>query len=403
MKPLSFFRFWLLGAAPLFLWSIAATQDADESNSQANSFGDRNQVMQNYTSPISSSQSDLIPYVGDAPLVDSLYVVGPGDLFQISFEASSVEKQVNPEGNIILNRIGIIHVGGLTLKAAETRILDYLQTAYRRSNCFVNLRRPKTIRVFITGAVNLPGIYQLPGNFRLSDALNMAGNFSVLAQRQDIQIQSGDSIRIGNIQKFMSMGDLSFNPYLTQGCIIKVPFIDYDKPWVTVARDSETFVIQMNPGENAQDLMLSSYSFAFPATYSALLVREKGRKDSLLTPSEAAHYKPLPEARIEVLSSREQVFVAGAVAKPGFLSYRSDHQIIQYISEAGLSTASKISDKLEVIHKNGQRETLPLEATLQPGDVVYVDQNTQQIFLIYTPILLSIVSLTLALLTLRGN
>jgi len=411
MKTFTLVRLCPLVATFLMLWSATAAQQQDDVNSQNNSDNSDNSLslpshsrLQNY-SAVSSNQSDanLNSYATDYPVVDTLYKVGPGDVFQILFDFSSMEKQVNPEGNIILNRIGVIHLEGLTLKAAEKLILDNLQTTYKRANCFVNLRQPKMVRIFVTGAVNAPGSYEVPGNYRISDALKMAKSFSVLAQRGSIQLQSGEDVQTVDLRKFLQAGDLNSNPYVTQGCIIKVPFVDYQKPWVTVARDSGSFIIQMQPGETVQDLVLNSYTGSTVEPYSSLLVQEKDGKESLLSPGDAAQYKPMSGARIEIVSSKQGIFVAGAVSKPGYLAYRSDHKVIQYISEAGLLTTSKISKKIEVIHRDGTRDDIPLQGTLQPGDVVYVDVNTEQRFLLYTPILLSIVSLTLALLSLNGG
>jgi len=351
----------------------------------------------------STLKSDQEPFVGDFSLVDSVYIVGPGDLFQIFSESFSIEKQVNAEGNLILNRIGVLHVDGLTLKEARKLILDNLQTSHKRANCFVNLSKPKVMRIFVTGAVKNPGVYQVNGNNRLSDGIELAKGFSLLAQKSEIQLISKDgSSQNISLKKFLSSGDLQSNPYLTQGCIIHVPFIDYAKSWVTIRTDSGSFVVQVEPDETILDLIIKSHSFAPPEPFSAVVVTEKNGKDQLLSPSEASKYKPLSEARIEVLTSRQEVFVGGAVSKPGFQTYNSNHKIIQYISEAGLTTSSKIPDEIDVIRKNGKREKVALQEPLQPGDVVYVDMNTEQRFLIYTPILLSIVSLTLALLSLKG-
>jgi hypothetical protein len=49
-----------------------------------------------------------------------------------------------------------------------------------------------------------------------------------------------------------------------------------------------------------------------------------------------------------------------------------------------------------VIRGDGKREALPLQDSgVRPGDVIIVGQNAEQKFLLYTPILLSIVSLAL--------
>ncbi len=359
--------------------------------------------LQDYSEPATSLKSDATPYVADFLVNDSLYKVGPGDYFQIFVESATMERQVNAEGNIVLNRIGIAHVDGLSLRAAENLILDRLQTAHKRTNCFVNLSRPKMMRIFVTGAVKDPGIYEVPGNYRLSDGLREAKGFSLLAQKSDIRIVSQDGqVQQVNLRKFSVNGDLQSNPYLTQGCVIQAPFMDYSQPTASIKMDSGSFVVQLEPDETVLDVMLKANSFKPPAPYSAVLLREKDGKEQLLTPGEVSSYKPSAGSSMEVLSSKQEVFVGGAVSKPGFQAYNSNHKIIQYISEAGLITSSKIPHKIEVIRKNGSRENVPIEEALYPGDMVYVDQNGEQRFLLYTPVILSFVSLTLALLSLKG-
>ena len=393
----SVFRFQFVLITFLLLWSGASALDPDESN-----FGGMHSLSKYQGSDYSPSslKSDLDPFIGDYPQMDSLYKIGPGDLFQIFFDASSVEKQVTPEGNIVLNRIGIIHLEGLTLTEAKKIILDNLQASYKRTNCFVNLSKPKTMRIFVTGAVNEPGVHQVPGNFRVSDALKIAKGFSVMAQKGNVRIQAVDgSVQTINLSKFLKEGDLQSNPYLTQGSVIQIPFLDFKQSWATIVRDSGSFIIQLVPGETVRDVIFKSYSLSPSDPYTAILVSEKDGKDTLLSPSEAAIYEPRSEARIEALPSKQKIFVAGAISKPGFIPYHSDYKIIQYISEAGLLTSSKISRKIEVIHKDGR---LSLQSVLSPGDAVYVGQNFEQKFLIYTPVILSFVSLTLALLSLNG-
>ena len=256
----------------------------------------------------------------------------------------------------------------------------------------------------MTGAVNAPGVYNFPGNFRLSDALLAAGGFSILAQKGSVRIQSGDgSSRMVSIRNFLLGGDLEGNPFLTQGCIIQVPVLDYQKPWVTVMRDSTSYIIQMEPGETVMDAILKTYSYNPPAPFSAVLISEKGAKDTLLSPSDAASFQPKPQANIELLSPKLGVYVAGAVATPGPQIYRSDRKVLQYISSAGLLSSTKIEDQMEVFRKTGQRETVSSNDVLRPGDIVYVRQNAEQKFLIYAPLVLSIVSFALSLLILSGR
>lgn len=336
-----------------------------------------------------------MPYSSDQSVVDSLYIVGPGDVFQIVYEANAVEKQVTPEGSISLNRMGVVQLQGLTLREAKKRILDRLLTSYRRENCSVTLARPKVMKIFLTGAVNNPGTLEVPGNFRLADAIRAAGGFSGMAQKEGVEIIAGGTKRTARVQKFMREGDLASNPYLTQGAVIHVPFVDYSKTWVTVRRGGETFTVQTMPGETLVDAVFKSYGFSSPAPYIAILVREKGKPDSVVAEYEAQSYVPGPQAYIEVISARSEVFVAGAVAAPGAQPHVSSRRLIQYISSAGLLFSSRVPAKITVIRKDGKREAVSIQSPAEPGDVLFVGQNAEQKFLIYTPILLSVVSLAL--------
>jgi protein involved in polysaccharide export with SLBB domain len=350
-------------------------------------------------SEMGSLSSDSRPFVGDVSMDENSYKIGPGDLFQFFVESSSFERQVNPEGNILITRIGAVHVEGLTLREAKSLLLDKLGTAYKRSNCFVNLSRPKLMRVFVTGAVQSPGVQEIPGNYRLIEAINRAGGYTPQAQKNKILIISGaDTIKKVDLREFILAGNLDANPYLCQGCLVQVPFLDYTRPWVTIRHDSVTAFIQTGAGESAQEIVRKAFMFQATPMYTTILVKEKDGRNRLLLPGEEARYVPESEAVIEMVYARHEVFVGGAVQSPGFQNYRSDRKVVEYISRAGVLTTSKVPDRVLVIHRDGKRELMPIQGSdLRPGDVVLVKQNAEQKFLLYTPILLSIVSLTLVI------
>jgi protein involved in polysaccharide export with SLBB domain len=349
----------------------------------------------------SSLPGDVTPFVGDFPVIDSLYMVGPGDRFQIFYESNSIEKQVNPEGNIILSRTGILKLEGLNLKVAKRLILEKIQSVHKRNECFVNLAFPKSMKVFVTGGVVAPGGYQIAGNLRLSDVLALARGFSQSAQKDSVYIVDADGARKGiNISRFLIDGDLESNPYLAQGAIIHVPLIDMNQPWVSVRRDSAVLNLPLRPNENLHDILFKFHSFNSPPTFSRIVVKEKSGREAVLTSGEMAGYRPESEAKIEIMPLRWEIYVGGAVLRPGYQLYRSDFKMAQYISEAGITTSSKISSKMEITHSDGTRETVAIkDAIPRPGDMIYVDQNVEQRLIIYTPILLSLVSLMMAFFT----
>ncbi len=346
--------------------------------------------------------SDAQTFVGDVSLVETAYKVGPGDLFQFFIEASAFERRVNPEGNILMPRIGSVHVEGLSLGEAKKLLLDRLETSFKRTNCFVNLSRPKMMRVYATGAINGPGVYEVPGTDRLLDLLRRAGGFSAQAQRGSVLIVSGkDTIQKINIRDFKLIGNLESNPYLCQGCVVQVPFLDFHQPWVVLRHDSTAQYIQLNEGESTQEILRKAYSYDPSPVFTSILVREKNGSNQVLLPADVSSYKPGSEAVIEMSFTRNDVFVGGAVQTPGYQAYQTDRKVVEYISRSGILTTSKIPNRILVIHRDGKRGSLSLQSSdLRPGDVVIVKQNTEQKILLYTPILLSIVSLGLVILQL---
>lgn len=345
---------------------------------------------------LSGVSSDLQALASDAPLDENLYIVGPGDLFQIFVESNALEKRVTPEGQIILNRIGAVTLEGLTLKEAKKKLLDKLQTAYKRTNCFVALSQPRIVRIAVAGAVAYPGIYEMPGNYRMTDAIRRAGGYTGQAQKGMIEIVADGRTETIDTKEFLINGNIEANPYVCQSCVLKVPYVDFSKPWVTVRRDSVTMYVPVAEGENAYDLIMKAYSFRPNVVFSTVAITELDGSSSTLSPAELRGYKPKSEAVLEVSTERHELFVGGAVQLPGFQKYRPGRKVSEYISQAGLNHTSKVSKNITVIRKDGKKQSLPLQSTnLFPGDVLLVQQNLEQKFLIYTPILLSVVSLAL--------
>jgi hypothetical protein len=178
--------------------------------------------------------------------------------------------------------------------------------------------------------------------------------------------------------------------------VLKVPYVDFTKPWATVRRDSVTLFVPLAPGETVHDVIMRAYAFRTPVVFSSVSVKEKNGDTVSLSPGQIANYTPRAEAIIEVATERHEVFVGGAVLLPGYQKYRPGRKVAEYVSNAGLLPSSRVSKKIPVIRKDGSRGLLSLQsADVLPGDVLLVNQNVEQKFLIYTPIFLSMVSLAL--------
>jgi len=216
-------------------------------------------------------------YITDFALDEIKYIIGPGDLFEIYIEKNKYIKEVNPEGKILLKKIGEINVNNFTLKEAKAEIIYRIKKYNNIARSYVNLFLPKKIRVFITGAVSKPGIYEVAANHRLTDVLTRAKWFRTDARKSLITItpKNGKSISI-NIGKFLVNGELESNPYIGQGFVIHVPFVDYTENTVTIRYKDWNVDVQVEDSETIADVILkfNSYQYAPPKNPIEIILRK---------------------------------------------------------------------------------------------------------------------------------
>lgn len=113
-------------------------------------------------------------------------LIGPGDLLQVSvFGAPDYDKQVrvNAEGEVTLPLAGTVKIGGLTTTQAEAIIAKKLGDGGYFNDPKVSVLEKEfgTQGISVLGEVARPGIYPLPGNRSLFDALSAAGGTTARA------------------------------------------------------------------------------------------------------------------------------------------------------------------------------------------------------------------------------
>jgi protein involved in polysaccharide export with SLBB domain len=156
------------------------------------------------------------------------YVLGPGDEIVVSLWGEinrSYPLEITPEGLVLLPHVGEILVGQMTLEQAKKNILDRLSRRYKDVAISVSLSKVRRFRVFVIGAVNLPGTYTASAIDRVSMLVDLAGGFIPNASRRNIKVKRGDSTAIAaDLTRFIAVGDLEDNPHLLDGDVVTVPF-----------------------------------------------------------------------------------------------------------------------------------------------------------------------------------
>jgi len=124
---------------------------------------------------------DLSKPTETAPPPD--YIVGPEDVLRIDVfdvkELTDVEVRVDNDGTIALPGIARVRAAGLTPKQIKTELESEWGKAYLESpQVSVFVKEFHAQRVAVIGAVEEPGLYDLPSARTLIDMLSMAGGLS---------------------------------------------------------------------------------------------------------------------------------------------------------------------------------------------------------------------------------
>jgi protein involved in polysaccharide export with SLBB domain len=185
----------------------------------------------------------------DKKIDPSIYILGPGDVLSI-FIWGNVEAQyqlsITPEGMLLVPEIGPIEIAGLSLTDARQKISDELKLKIRNIASTVSLVDLRTFKVFVGGAVSMPGAYPATAMTRASEVIALAGGFLVppppevleLARRKNdiykrefrnssmrnirIYRQNGDTLG-ADILRLRLAGNSAFDPLLIDGDEIFVP------------------------------------------------------------------------------------------------------------------------------------------------------------------------------------
>lgn len=158
------------------------------------------------------------------------YVIGPGDELIIDIYGATQESNaltVSPDGDVVVPDYGPIHVCGLTMSAAQSRIRSKLGSYFQSSEIKTTLGQTRTIMVNVMGEVKAPGTYSISAFSTVFHALYMAGGISDLGTLRSIKVyRQGRQISVVDIYEFILNGRLAGNVRLQDNDVIQVGAYD---------------------------------------------------------------------------------------------------------------------------------------------------------------------------------
>jgi polysaccharide export outer membrane protein len=171
------------------------------------------------------------PMTGATAPLRSDYVIGPGDLLQITVwknDTLSRVVPVRPDGKISLPLLQDIMASGLTSMQLRDKIATALGEFMPNPEVTVSVSDVRSMRVSILGEVAKPGVLELRGQTTILEAIAMAGGFKDFASPSKITIIRNDDnnktkrIRF-NYNRAVSNGAEEENLVLKSGDVIVVP------------------------------------------------------------------------------------------------------------------------------------------------------------------------------------
>ncbi len=254
------------------------------------------------------------------------YVLGPGDQLIIDIYGDTQKSEkltVSPEGDVTVPDYGPVHVSGLSVASAQSRIRSKLGTYYSSSDIKVSVGQTRTILVNVMGEVRTPGTYTLSAFATVFHALYMAGGISDLGTLRDIKVyRQGKLISTIDVYQFILNGRLAGNVRLADNDVIQVG--TYDCIVDITGRVKRPMAYEMRKSESLSTLLKFSGGFAGDAYKKSLRVL---RKSGLMKSVHNVEEFELADFKVEDCDSvivdsiidrfENMVEIKGAIFRPG--------------------------------------------------------------------------------------
>jgi polysaccharide export outer membrane protein len=138
-----------------------------------------------------------IPGKGADPEEPRSYVLGPGDVLQVSVlnmdEIGKYPNRIDLRGFINLPVVGRVEAAGLTADQLEAKIAERLKSELKDPDVTVSITEMRSQPVSVLGAVSKPGVQQVQGRKTLME---------VISQAEGLRQDAGYAIRIARLKEW---------------------------------------------------------------------------------------------------------------------------------------------------------------------------------------------------------
>lgn len=139
-------------------------------------------------------QDNFPPQLKTAP---SDYILGPGDILIFNFSGSlklSKRVQIDREGKVFINEIGIINISGLSYASAQEEVNRIANASLIGTNIDITLAKLRPIQLYVVGNVKFPGSHILNPLSSINNVLFSAGGPTDAGSFRNISLKRNNKV-----------------------------------------------------------------------------------------------------------------------------------------------------------------------------------------------------------------
>ncbi|CAM1333951.1 SLBB domain-containing protein [Tenacibaculum aestuariivivum] len=328
------------------------------------------------------------------------YVIGAGDVVSVDLwgaAEANYEEKVNRQGAINIQSVGYIHVVGLPIKAAKSKIKNYLKKiyagitaspdSYNKVNIAVSIKEVRNVQVSIVGEVKVPGSYSLSAFSTVLNSLYAAGGPTKNGTLRNIRLfRAGQKIADFDFYEFLVNGLEKGNITVQdQDVIIVKP---YEKLVTIEGAVKRPGLYEMKKSETFSDLLKYCSGFVSNAYKQNIVVeRVNGiQKEILEIPQANLSVEKLKDGdfiKINQITNEfsNKITITGAVFQPGNYQYKENLSVADLLNKAEGITKEAFLDRAIIVrtYNETNKETISFSLKennerlfLKQNDKVYI-------------------------------
>lgn len=293
------------------------------------------------------------------------------------------EYTITDTGMILLQYIGAVEIQGLTTEQASAKIARELveQQILRTATITIRLKTEARPAVQVAGAVGVGGNMPWRAGLRLSDALEYARPTSV-ADLTKVQITSA----LGAVRTVDATNSEN-NPALSPGDRVFIPLKAAGGEITVIGAVQRPGLIPHTPGMTISQAIAAAGGRRQDADPNRVTLRHAGgdhRVVDLTLPEADVVLAPGDSVVVPQRNMQEQVYVRGAIAKPGLISYRPGMTVSEVVQDSIPVEGARL-DRVKLVRKDASGKTVTTTVNLAkvasgesqdepllPGDIVDV-------------------------------